>query len=715
MPAQGKTPTVTLGGLTMGGSDYYDWPLSSGVQPAEIAYTVSGAAPKGGAPSGVSQTRAEVAARGGRGRAKAFTSLLGKPTTLRIARPTKPALVVQRVYLLEVRAAENPYTSTLYLADARWLWPTVWVSTTLNLRRATGDKQLYGDGPLETKILQPELRYARYSLDPPQSPTKPWTARRALEWLFAESELKAFAHKVRFEDEPPEVEIQDLELEHDGASAVEQVLAYLPGMSLYLDYEGNVVVYSTTSGKEAALFERASKRPHRGGGWAQVADRRALRASKVIVLFTPEVELRVDSALETGGTSVEDTNTMTNVGEVTDVELTIAGNRVARGSYASLSSLFTAWGAFGHFNRVMTFRDLRRDALKYGWARFEARWGLIPHRPPDPVNMARAQMVTARWRHLYQIDRFFVQRCASIRPFRASIVNPETGAFAPAEVFCDWIRRPSYKGVHTIHAANPEHGWAVRGYADRLADAKRAPVRVNVVDEAAGVIELVPQLDPYGLSQAMVLGYPAAGLPYFDLGAANRLGLSLYGRWDMVEVADDFRAAVVLTVVPGSPNTTARLHAVEVKPSELGTGPSGAIGACEGPPVYLRVFPGVMSARFGWSDDRGQEIVAAIRGVGKLPAGQLLNGDLVADVAKAAARRYYEPLRDRVLGSLQTDMDPSLAPAGTVAEVRHTMSSGACETQLTFRQVSQPADIWRYLNASTRRAILRVLNTPTGR
>jgi hypothetical protein len=33
-------------------------------------------------------------------------------------------------------------------------------------------------------------------------------------------------------------------------------------------------------------------------------------------------------------------------------------------------------------------------------------------------------------------------------------------------------------------------------------------------------------------------------------------------------------------------------------------------------------------------------------------------------------------------------------------------------TSFSVGAVTQPADIWRYLNASTRKAILRVLNTP---
>lgn len=680
-----ETPTVTLGGVVMGGATLYDWELAEGPAPVEHAFTASIE------------------------RVEQLDRILGQPTTLEIVGPRK-TLTVEQVYLISVEAGSDPFERRLRVTDRRWTWPKRWVSTTFNLRRATGNKFLAGEGRLENRLLQPEIRYARYTLYPHDSPSEPWTAREALRWI-VETELGV---PLVFRDEPPtQVPIEDLEVEAAGDDAVSRLLTFMPGMALYVDLAGRAVVYDTQKGDEAELLQRSQERPHVSGGQVIVVDRRVLRPAKVVVLFTPEVEMRFEFREGSeGGTSVEeeDTPSLVNVAPLPDAQLEVGGVLLARSSWAPLTELFTAWGAFGLHNRQITLSDLRQRALGHGWANFEQAWGNDPNAPPDSVAAARAGTAARSWRILYRIDRYWTQRLAAIRPYRASIVNPETGAYGRAEAYCDWTRRPSHKGLAALKSQpNLNQGWAVRGYNDDLASAEPAPALVELVDEQSGVIGVHPLVDPNGLAQAMVWGYPEGGkLPSQHKGAWKRTGERLYANWNYVRLEDDFRMAVLLTVVPGSPNDLRRFHQVEVTPEEISPSPGTSVG----PVVYARVFPGVMTARFGWLDGQREAIEAAVKGAGPYPLDLLLNPDLVQDVARATAARIYETLRDRPAGSAELDMDPDIQPRGTVGRVRHVMGGGATTTQIAFQAVSQPTDVWRWLNASTQRAILKTLNTP---
>lgn len=670
------TPIVTFGGIVLGGSGLLDWEIASGSQPVTREFTLS------------------------RERAEAIAELDG-PQTLRIEGPRK-TLEVERIYLLEVLPTDEPFTRRVRLADSRWLWPKRWVATSYNLRRTTGDKFLAGEGRIENQLILPEIKYARFSLSPRENPSDPWTDRAAIEDVF----FAQLDETVRFEDEPPDVELQDVELDDPGDAAVDRLFVQIPGMWFYLDRKGDVVVYDRFSGRERELLDRLPPY-NRDGTQVQIVDRRRTRPAKVVVLFDVEAEVRLDHTEPSGTSSTsrdEDEPTLTQVGQVPDVSLTIRGEELARSSWADLSAMFGAWGAFGGVpDKIpVTFDVLRYHAFKHDWQSFVQAWGNAPGRPPDPVNLARAVTAVESWRRRLRIDRFWVQRAAAIKPYRAALLNRETGAYAPAAVYSDWVGQPTHKG-HALGAAdqNDRQGWAVRGWAESLSGAEPAPVRVEVLDEAAGIIELRPQVNPFGISARVVLGYPVGGtLPSQDMS----LGDALFKHWDLVVLEPGWKCSVVLTVTPGSPNDIQRFYSVTVRPEDIEPDP----GPSEGPTVYARVFPGVMTARFGWLDYQGEAIKAAFKD-GGWPESSLVNGDDVRDVALATAKRIYDTLRDRPFGAPSFDLDPDIEPVGTVSRVHHVMDGGATTTSLAFSAVTQPADIWRYLNASTRKVIRKIL------
>jgi hypothetical protein len=292
-----------------------------------------------------------------------------------------------------------------------------------------------------------------------------------------------------------------------------------------------------------------------------------------------------------------------------------------------------------------------------------------------------------------------------VRPVRAALVNVERGTRAPAEAYCDYTRRPSAWGLARAGAINPSQGWAVRGYADRLEDGHVAPAKVTVLDPVNGVFRVEPALDPWGLADAIIPGYPAKGFVPSQAGEsdANRTGDDAYLLWSGGSLDPNFELAVVLTAVPAAPNDTRRFHSVEIGSTDV-----GMIGY--GPPVTVRVYPGVMTARFAWSDDAESRdaIIGSLMGTAERPAALLVNREDVEGVARATALRVADMFLPRLAGAATVDLDPEMRPTGAMGSVTHALVGGATITRGLATGVRVPSDILRYAPASLRRVLLRI-------
>lgn len=670
--------SASLGGVTLRGSSSYDWEFRAGTVPVERLWRIT--------------------AR----HAERFRGMLGQPQELVIKGPRK-TLRVQHVYPLEILPGPNPHLKLLRVADRRWLWPRRYVSGRMNERFATGTNFLANDsGLIENAVLQPELRYRKATLHPPSNPATPWTPRQVVEYVFEQIgqpiDIKASA-AVLLNAET--FEVQDLLLDDRGHEAVDRALAYFAGVEVYIDRAGNAVLYRPLDNSGLNILPRLARKQVTGADIEWVM-RPEIAPGSIIVLITPELECRFNHS--EGASRTRDTNGLIQIAPSPDPSTVLTtGKRVARNSLVDQEVLFATWGAFGFLGEALSFSVLR----KYGYAAsvLEQMYGNNPQAVFDPVAAARIRAATQSWRRLYRIDEEFMGRLEAVRAVRAAVLNTETGQRAPSPAFCQYTRRPAARGfLRSLDEPNKQAGWAVEGYADRLEDAEIAPAEVRVLDPVTGVIRVEPQLDPWGHADAIMLGYPEKDFVPTTTGEsdANRTGDDAYAQWLAGPMAGDFKLATVLTVVPGSPNDLRRFHQIEIPSSRFGL-------AAWGPPLYVRVFPGVMTARFAWSDDRGDEIVSAIKGTADLPLSLMVNREDVEAVAEAVARREAEAWLPRLEGSVDVDLDPELAIESSISSIRHGLFGGVTNTRVSAGAIRQARDIWAYLPASTRNFILKTL------
>lgn len=179
--------------------------------------------------------------------------------------------------------------------------------------------------------------------------------------------------------------------------------------------------------------------------------------------------------------------------------------------------------------------------------------------------------------------------------------------------------------------------------------------------------------------------------------------MEAWAQWRRAQLTTDFQVATVLTVVPASPNTISRLHQVVVDASTAGT--DG-----DGPPITVRVFPELMTARFAWSDGEGEAIKSAILTGSPRPAGLLVNREHVQAVALAAARAVYAGMVDAVdtrSGPVSVDMDPTIKPQGAIGAVTHGLHGGVATTRTMATGFRTRAGIWRFLPSDVQQTILR--------
>ena len=669
-------PIVTLNGVHLAGTTDWEWTDVPGTAPTVKILEVS----------------------------RATWELLGaavNPVRYRVERDGR-ALVDRLVSVRDVHEPdESEHLALVEIVDLRWLWQRDWVRKSFNVRRATANRTVVADGGLpENFQFVDDLRYAPYSL---QGGKSAWTARDVMREVMDYvgtnadvSELPATA-----------VEVEDLELHDPGDAAVGIVLAYFPGFEVRCNRDGSGVEFYDRLGTadSDALVQRTAGKRHRASTVRRV-DRSRSRPSRIRVLFRPVFELRLDYSEGSTVVTVQPDNKLQAVLRVTDqAGLSIGGATVAAGSYVRQEQAYAAWGAFGAQSRAVSHAVLRQTIMRTGPSSFVHEFSHTPNAAlQNPLWVQRAAEAASSFRQTYQIQPQLYGQLASVRASRPQVVSRDTRTFAEAEVYCDWVRRLSWHG-YAQRRAQPHNalGAVVKGYADseQLEDCMRAPADVALVGEG-GVLTITPRANPDGIYEQTRWGLPltqSAGaylVPGGDLGAANRNADDLYVRWDYLQFSSSFKLALLVSAEPGDLSTE-----VSVDPQEPGSGP------------VLTIAVDLYPALYAWRDEDREAILAhftesspgrrTVTGLDHL----LLNDELLREIARAAALRAEEVFQDQHEGTIQVDGDPSAKPEGNVQLVRQS-SRGT--TEYLLGPITQPADLFRYLGGSARRAILNVLS-----
>lgn len=647
----------------------------------------------------------------------------------------------RELYALYRVASDVPAIARIAVADRRWKWPYKLFKRHMNITRKVGTTRLVSPEAVENQQVVPDVAYAPWSIIGGKIP---YTAKNVLNAL-----SDAIEGNTRLEglDRVGTVPIQDLELEGPLDECVERALAYLPGVNVRVDADGTVVFFDTANGREAKQYRGLQEAVNMGHVEPVTFGR--VRPSEITVWFTPEIECRIDfeEVSSTGFTFTErsfEEFLADNVAPIPDPYLTISGQQLTQGTYATFPALLRAWGSFPVTGEPLDFAYIRKAFVPFIdlWAGAELLGA------PDPAAdwSSRIATIERNYRQTFRINRRLMDRLYDIRAYRVGTQDPVTGTRGKASVYADY----SYLATMRSLLIESNYGKALN-YVNNVATypaggvitstTRGAPATLSVLDADQGILGIEFLADRFKVyemalpSQVELDGdnvqpgtasATAGPSPYIRANSGRPVGFDMLGVLDREpQLTATAKMIFIVTVVPGAPNGTGSLVGIKVAPSDVPDFPGR--GSCFGPPMDVRINPAMETARIPWTDQNGDTIRSFITGSGKddeppassdeilklaMNVQQTDSGASLTDIARGAAARIWASMRDRDTGAATTGFAPPMRPDGALDSVTHMVDAGtgAVLTAFSLPERVEPLNIGRYLDASVKRFIYRIAN-----
>src|SRR5210317_352215 len=614
---EAKNPIVKLGGVELAATSGIAWRFISGVAPYTTVMSVH------------------------RTRWDRLKGRLGKPLTLEITDSRDVKTTIEQVYILHLTPSDSPHRVSFLVADKRWLWPYKLVVRDFNMPRKTGDRTALGQAvPVETQQVVDQYDYLNYSLQPPQN-TK-WTSQTALEavlQLVDEDNWTVDSWPIKDTTgvgDSGQFSLQGVTLRDSGDIALQRLLSYIPGAALYVNEKGRTIIFDASDldatenhFRNLPISTYAGER----GAWI---DRKAIRPSKVIVHYQKEIELLVEFEDDYSGTTsaqpiandayvdnvIPTTDPQTEITEFDPGQNRTVTKTVPMGTYVRVDKWLEAMDA----DRPEGSLPWTWDTVKIHWFKgdLDAVWVRGKDLDPEGNAAMRLQAFRQHFRQTFRLNRKYMERIRNLRPIRVALLDPVTGARAPAAVWGQGCIVPSTKGqlMAKRGSDNVEDSKYLRNVdylrpytqGTPLLETRPGPQRVNILDEELGIFRLEWIVSPYGITDSFLPCKLVNDQNYDGISISRDLaqqedqpmgaGMIVEGGTNGIYLDDVLEAKVLMTAVPASPNSRQQFHQVEVEASEIQSlfQREFRIQDGDGPPLEVFVSPGEVTARFGITD-----------------------------------------------------------------------------------------------------------------
>ena len=661
----------------------------------------------------------------------------------------------ENLFVIQRVASPNPAYSTILVADRRWFWTYQHFRGVYNLRRRIGVKRLESATVLadEAKLIVPDFMYVPFSL----KNGAVYTAGDVLDELLKEAsnaeELGGgggFKATVAWGGE--NVPVESLELDASVADCIEQIMGYLPGAAITVMPTGAIKVYDKTGGDNDILNHFGPEII--GAGHIETCDMARVRPRQIDVLFTIEAEVRLnfteqDSSSTSAIDETAEGRNLFNVLDAPDYVIPNVSPPVVMGTWISFPRALSDWGVLPGFGAKLSFPAIRACMVP-----FMDLWNLVAlsgSYDPNVSWMGRIAKVQQHYRTTFQVARKFMDRVMQLRPYRVALANTATGTRGPIGVWSDYAYMPTQRSFLAEKTKAPMDSSFVMNVACYPTDGLLASATTSsaatcdIVDDEQGILSLDYLADKWRqFEQALPSQVEFHGDntqpgnktanpgPSSYLGKANTNGIAfnclLEGARIPVLTANH-KVSIVLTAVPGAPNSKKALFKVTIEPGQVKSFPGQK--NCLGPILEYRIAPSLETAKVAWKDDRAEDIERLFgfsgnaQFVGEQPdikelvinkspgiaADDTVGGSL-DKIAVAAATRIWHALRDRPQGEAASGYTPSLQLTGWADEIGHAIDggSGAVTTSVSFPPHIEPLRLENYLDASTRRILMRIVN-----
>lgn len=651
---------------------------------------------------------------------KIFTQAKGRGVELEITQNGVTKLF-KNIWVIGMGAGDGPHTRRLTIADWRWALPRIWITKDANLQRVSVERRLRGP-TLEVATLVPEQAYAPHSLRAGQ----PYDARGLLEDVSTDMSNFLFEIGVQTVVAPlpeniPTIEVLNWPLDHPGDEAISLLLTRCPGLQLEADADGQARFYFESGLQERAEVDGALAYAEPGNQYPVVMDRERFRPSSVHVYFDKRMELLFQYRESLTGISTSSRTAdwdLINVVQVSEPTAdSFSGNGF--GSWVPIQD-YVAWLTTQPRPAAAT-GDSCRPSMAWLQRNFMSGFSAMRRlfrngANTDALWAARFDTLLSAYRQTFAVSQFWYERLQGIEATRNLAYSPSLNIRAPAEAYCNYTTRPTYRQIDTASGGHSVNWTAVHDgvytYNQDVTALNPAPFEVQVADHDAMVIRLVPKAEVTRLGERPIPAVPVNPVQVDSPRHINSLNSSLaQGLWEQMVAQPTWDLAVILTATIATPNTRGRFHEEIVTPAEAQEVVKNVvIGPSTGPAVTLRCEPGLLMARSSWLGSQANVIRQVAEQGEDLTAPFFDNPKAVRDVAVAMAARVYESLCDRLSGEqVRVSYRPEMKPAGALNQVMHEVEmSGRVVTKFSFAQAMEPRDFQAFLPPSTRKLIQRV-------
>lgn len=732
--------TVLLGSQPIAALESFAWRLTSGTHPYQTSVSVH------------------------ESQWPAIVEMMGKPQTLTIRDARNRETIIRNVYPLHEVASSGPRVRTFVIADMRWLLPYRLVVRDYNHRRATGDRNAYGDPvPAEIQVVVDEYGFKGYTL----KNGKRWTARDMIQDV-----LEQVAPGQWFVDSFPSVSdgqigeeggqlsLQNVSLRDPGDSSLARALAYVPGADVYVATDGTLRVFDATNLNLARQVRNELPPATWDGGRTATVDKSAIRPSKIIVHYQRQVEalfeFRDDWSEFTRGTQDRNAPYLDNVIPTTDIstdandydpELNIWVNKtnLRAGTYLRAD----VWlEAMGEKTTTASF-PWEFDTIRRLWiiGDLDGALGARPDQDQDPDGLA-ARRVSALRNHLrttFRISRRYMSRIHQLMDVRAALYDPVTGTRAPAMVWGQHCNIPTIKGNRISSHQNGQviaGMWInVDGYprpGETFNETPASPAAINITDHDQGVFQVqwlpllagtVQQVIPCLVTNEN----NAVETPVRDLGEQDSkpivAGARIEGRPAGLMLSERMQLGVIMSIVPGAPNSRRQMHQEEVPIDEAKRllPNAGEIRDGTGPELHVFVPPTEAAARYGWDDDQfARQTIEKLLGLDsedpddagfdigeELQGFQFVNYESeIKPHSRAVAAEVLSHFLDAIDGRVVTEVPGALKMRGNMAGASIVVGAAPSAKVMAahdFSLTNRPIDRFSVLPESARNLILGII------
>lgn len=747
-----KKARVTLANVPLSATSPVVWRFVTGVAPYVATFTVH-------------QTQWD----------QTLKNQMGQPVTLRIEDGRGNTQEVKDLFILHRVPSDSPYRVSFVVADKRWKWPYKLVARDFNVARKTGDRTAKQTVPIETAVVVDKYDYLAYSLN--ESGEK-WTAEDAIEHVLnllnddKEDRVKIESFPIKDGgagkkgkgnggggNETGQFSLQNVVLRDAGDAALSRLLSYVPGADVYVDAKGVVTVFDATDLDELETYYKGLPEGTYDGDFVAWVEREQIRPEKVILYYQREVEVLFDYSDTLDGTSASPGRNypyLENVIPTVDTTTTITEFDPELGKDVSKEVPPGTWVRFDRWLAAMdeekpegslpwTFDTIKRHWLK---GDLDAVLGAGGLDRDDEANVAmRVQALKQHFRQTFRINRRYMERIRRLQAVRVALLDPVTGARAPAAVWGQACIIPTTKGARMASRKDPGKAGVYRNVdylapsvngAEEIIDTAPGPAAVELVDRDLGIFRVQWILSPYG--------DVASFIPCHLVGSNNKQvvvsrdlskqdeqpmgpGIQVESGTNGIFLRGSLDMKVLLTITPNAPNNERQFHRHEVEPKDVADvfKKEFRIDNGKGPTLEVFVPPGEMTARFALeSEQNALSTLIPLLGYNsddpefsglddtELKGYVLSNGErLLPDHALSYATELLAPYADSVQGTVVTSLPKDgVSIKGNMggAAVRVSSAPGAkVDAVHSFPGQQRPLSRFALMSAESRAVVLGVL------